>query len=244
MVMTITEISDRSSDGRTFPFMCRCEDGERYYVKGQSANHRSLVCEWIGGQLAESFGLNIPPRAIAQAPASLVRLHPEGRDLGTGFVFASRAIENLNWVTYSSVQQIPREVRRDVLVFDWWVHNADRTLTASGGNPNLLFDAASRKLVVIDHNLAFDPDFDPHLFFETHIFRDEWESLCQDLVEMANYQTRLKQALDEAWPVLLPPLPGEWMFHDDEQTIPIDFSHADCLAFLERCTAHNFWRLA
>lgn len=226
------------------PFKCRCEDGNMYYVKGRSANHQSLICEWMAGHLATEMGLNLPRCAIASAPSSLVRLHPEGRELGTGPVFASLAVENLSWITFASKSLVPLNVRRDVLVFDWWVHNADRTLTESGGNPNLLFNAESGDLVVIDHNLAFDPDFDEQLFLDTHIFKDEWNPLCQDLVEMANYQARLSQVLSRRWANAWGQVPSEWMFHDEEQTIPVDFDEASCKQLLERCNHQDFWRTA
>lgn len=242
--LMITEISDRSTDGRTLPFMCRCEDGNLYYVKGRSAHHRSLVCEWVAGVLAAEVGLNIPQRAIAWAPQSIVQLHTDGRDLGTGLVFASRAVERHSWITYASINKVPQSIRRDILVFDWWIKNADRTLSHSGGNPNLLFDTSTDDLVVIDHNLAFDPEFNSVTFLETHIFQDEWNGLCGDIVEMAHYQQRLKQALDTSWEAAWADVPAEWMFHDDEQTIPIDLEKSQCREVLERCTNGDFWRLA
>lgn len=243
-ILPLVEITERSSDGRTMPFKCRGEDGHLYYVKGRSASHESLICEWMAGHLAAGMGLNLPMCAIAAAPPDLVRLHPDGRELGTGPVFASRAVEGLSWITYASRLSVPKSVRRDVLVFDWWVHNADRTLTETGGNPNLLFDAEHEELVVIDHNLAFDPEFDQATFLQTHIFRDEWHPLCQDLVEMANYQARLAQVLSDTWDATWASVPSEWLFHDDEQTIPANFDEPACKSLLARCTHNDFWRLA
>lgn len=242
--LPIVEITDRSTDGRTMPFKCRGDDGRLYYVKGRSATHESLICEWMAGHLAARMGLNLPRLAIATAPAGLVRLHPEGRELGTGPVFASRAVEGLSWITYASKLRVPLPMRRDILVFDWWVHNADRTLTETGGNPNLLFNAESGDLVVIDHNLAFDAEFDETTFFQTHIFGDEWNLLCQDLVEMANYQARLSEVLADSWDITWASVPSEWLFHDDEQTIPVNFDEPACKALLARCAHQDFWRLA
>jgi hypothetical protein len=64
-----------------------------------------------------------------------------------------------------------------LLVFDWWVENADRSLSPHGGNPNLLWRASENKLLVIDHNLAFDADFDEASFFTTHVFRQEADAV-------------------------------------------------------------------
>ncbi|WP_241772761.1 HipA family kinase, partial [Stenotrophomonas pictorum] len=198
---------------------------------------------WMAGHLAVSFGLNLPDFAIAIAPSALVRLHPEGKDLGTSPVFASKAIEQLSWLNYASKELIPLQVRRDIAVFDWWVHNADRTLTGNGGNPNLLFDTSTSELIVIDHNLAFDPDFNEEAFLSTHVFSDEWRGLCQDLMEMANYRTRLNQAL-AAWDQAWQQVPDEWLFHDDEQSIPVNFDAVACKTLLERCDHQDFWRMA
>ena len=66
--------------------------------------------------------------------------------------------------------QVDALTRKDVVLFDWWVHNADRTLTEKGGNPNLLWDLQHSKLAVIDHNQAFDTDFDQHRFVELQFF--------------------------------------------------------------------------
>lgn len=63
-------------------------------------------------------------------------------------------------LTISTVREVPDGIQQDVLVFDWWIHNGDRLLTERGSNPNLFWNPASRELIVIDHNQAFDPDFD------------------------------------------------------------------------------------
>lgn len=241
-LLCIEEILGRAEQGITKPFLCRGNDGLLYYVKGVAANRRSLICEWMAGTLATDFGLNVPPLRIAYVPAGLAELHPEGRDLGSGPVFASQAAQKLNEILFQQTQLVPQEVRRDVIAFDWWVRNADRSLTATGGNPNLFWDSGSRELVVIDHNQAFDPDFDPQAFLATHIFQAEFSALCSDLVLMAQYAARMKGTLklwDEAWKMV----PDEWLFHDDEQTIPIDFNPSAGAELLARCNTEDLWRL-
>lgn len=42
MTVEIVEILRRSEQGMTKPFICRGDDGEIYFVKGQNAGHRSL----------------------------------------------------------------------------------------------------------------------------------------------------------------------------------------------------------
>ncbi|MCI2262191.1 HipA family kinase [Xanthomonas indica] len=238
----IEEILGRSEQGRTRPFLCRCDDDALYYVKGTFANRRSLICEWVAGRLATGFGLNVPSFEIAYAPKELVELHPEGRDLGFGPVFASQVAPNLNEILFTQLGRVPLKVRQDVVAFDWWINNPDRTLTAMGGNPNLLWNASSEQLVVIDHNLAFDPAFDAGAFRETHIFQNEFNALRADLVLMAQYATRMQKTL-ELWDHTWELIPEEWLFHDDEQTVPIDFDPVACRQFLSRCSTEELWRL-
>lgn len=128
----IEEILGRADQGVTKPFLCRGDDELLYYVKGVGANRRSLICEWMAGNLAAGFGLNVPQFEIAYVPAGLAELHPEGRDLGSGPVFASQVAHNLNEILFVQGKRVPQKVRRDVIAFDWWVRNADRSLTATG----------------------------------------------------------------------------------------------------------------
>jgi hypothetical protein len=130
-------------------------------VKGKSAGRKSLVAEWLASCMAQAFGLPVAPFRIAEVDERLLSLGTtEFDDLGEGYVFASRKAENVLEVSWSNLGRINEILKRDVLVFDWWVRNADRTLTHWGGNPNLLWDTRSKDLLVIDHNQAFDSDFD------------------------------------------------------------------------------------
>lgn len=238
----ITEILERSEQGLTKPFLCRCEDGNLYYVKGRGAGRRSLLCEWFAGHLGQAFDLPIPPFAVMQAPQSLVLLHPEGSDFGSEPVFGSRKVDHTQDLTISHIKDVPAHLRSDVLVFDWWIHNSDRTLTTRSGNPNLLWGADDKGLVVIDHNTAFDPEFSPREFSETHVFADEIPSIFHDLVEPARYSERLQQAL-AAWAKACQNVPDEWWFADQERTVPANFDPEVELALLNRCTEQAFWKL-
>lgn len=111
----IEEVLDRSAQGITRPFLCRGDNGLLYYVKGSAANRRSLICEWMAGTLAHGFGLNVPDFEIAFVPDGLAELHSEGRDLGSGLVFASRIARNINEILYFQVNKVPRDVRRDLI---------------------------------------------------------------------------------------------------------------------------------
>ncbi|MCF8799222.1 hypothetical protein KIP65_21565 [Xanthomonas campestris pv. campestris] len=196
----------------------------------------------MAGTLARGFGLNVPEFEIAYVPRELVDLHPEGNDLGCGPVFASRVAQNPNEILFTQANRVPRSTRRDVIAFDWWIRNADRTLTATGGNPNLLWDANVRELIVIDHNQAFDTEFNCEDFLSTHIFQAEFPGLCADLALMGNYAARMKSTL-ELWDHAWEAVPSEWHFKDEEQTVPVNFDPIACTALLARCETEELWRL-
>jgi len=123
------------------------------------AAFRRVAAARLAAHMATAFGLPIADYAMAQVPVELVSfgVRADIRELGAGLVFASRRLPHVQELTPTTRDLVPDSVALDVLVFDWWLHNEDRHLTESGGNPNLLWDVTGEQLAVIDHNLAFDP---------------------------------------------------------------------------------------
>ncbi|HNI07623.1 MAG TPA: hypothetical protein PLL24_05970 [Thiobacillaceae bacterium] len=244
MSLTIVEVLERSVQGITKPYVCRGDDGEVYFVKGRSATRPGLVTEWLCARLGETFGLPLAPYAIAMVPEELIEADLSGwlKDLGSGEVFASRKVSAVE-LSGAHLDWVPVEQRWDVLVFDWWVRNADRNLTAAGGNPNLLWNPANDgSLVVIDHNLAFDPEFSPADFVDLHAFAADIPTLFSDFLLRDAYRARLASALS-IWPEACSKLPHSWGFIDPECTIPVDFPLHAVKALLDRALTEEFWHL-
>ncbi len=244
MPLTIVEVIERSQQGRTEPYVCRCDDGEVYFVKGRSATRRGLVAEWLCAEMATQLGLPIAPYAVAHMPTELLEADLSGwlRDLGAGPVFASRRIGAVE-LTEVHREHVPYEMRRDILVFDWWIRNGDRCLSPLGGNPNLLWRPSEEgELVVIDHNLAFDPEFSPSDFAQLHVFADELPGLFSDFVERDTYARRLNAAL-ASWNTACGNLPLEWQFVDPELTVRVDFDVTEFRRLLEQASSDSFWDL-
>ncbi|TAA42166.1 hypothetical protein EAT51_07800 [Pseudoxanthomonas winnipegensis] len=239
----IVEVLGRSSQGITKPFRCVGADEHTYFVKGRSAGTRSHLCEWIAGQLAAAFGLELPPFGRARASVLLLPAIPDGSDLGHAAGFASREVPNLAELTWSSVQDVPQNVRRDVLLLDWWLHNNDRTLTSHGGNPNLLWSPSESRLVTIDYNQAFDRDFNVSAFTKLHVFRHDIPGLQQDLYARADYSERLASALAH-WDRIQASIPLDWLHHDEEASIATDFDLSASRRLLERYTQDDFWNFS
>ena len=239
MTLEVVEIMARSEQGFTRPYLCRCDDGEVYFVKGRSANRQGLINEWLCANLAKAFGLPIAPFELAEVPQELIEAGLTGwlKDLGGGAVFASRKVMGQE-LAASQVPRIPALVRRDVLVFDWWVRNNDRHLTAQGGNVNLLWQpgqlarnddhekVAEGGIAVIDHNLALDMEFSASYFCQSHVFAGDLPETFSDFLLRQAFSQRLQQAL-KVWDSAWDNLPPAWGFVDEEQTVPSNYPKAE-----------------
>ncbi|WP_308389591.1 HipA family kinase [Acidithiobacillus sp. AMEEHan] len=243
MTIELIEIIGRSEQGITRPFICRGDDNHVYFVKGRNAGRRSLICEWVAGQLALRLGLPIAPFEIVYIPPELVSIamREDLRDLGVGNAFASRKLPAVE-LSASQIAQVPVDQQCDVLAFDWWVCNSDRTLGERGGNPNLLWDIAHDQLVVIDHNQAFDPCCSAQEFLGKHAFWGQAPMLFHDWVVEQGYAERFQQAMLD-WEAICASVPSEWRFLDDEQTLPTDFDFHAIGQWLMRYRTDNFWTL-
>lgn len=242
MKLTIVEVQGRAKQGQTEPYICRCDDDEIYFVKGHVATTSGLIAEWLCAQLGQAFELPIAPFAIATVPDELIEADLTGwlRDLGKGEVFASQRI---NTVELTQSHLVPQNLRQDVIAFDWWVHNGDRNMAAKGGNPNLLWNPEDDgSLVVIDHNLAFDPNFSITDFVNHHVFADDIPSMFSDFLLREQYTARFKSALGK-WNKICDTVPVAWEFIDPEQTVQNNFSLPDTKIFLDRALTDTFWNL-
>jgi hypothetical protein len=159
-LLYIEEIIRKMEQGKTEPYLCRDSIKEMYVVKRLTATFDGCIKEWISARLAKEFGLPIPPFSLAEIDEYLIEYNAEYRnDLGEGIAFASKFVEDLQEVNYSLLDEAQIEVLKDLYIFDYWIKNADRTLSESGGNPNLFYKQSTNEVVVVDHNLAFDSAF-------------------------------------------------------------------------------------
>jgi len=243
MPVQIEEVRNRSVQGATRPFLCRGDDEHWYFVKSRSsAGLQSLVREWVAGCLAKEFGLPIAPFECVSIPEELIvpELGTELEVLGSGLSFGSRRVDLVQELTISHLNDVPASVQQDVLIFDWWVRNSDRSLTIHGGNPNLLWDQRNSSLVVIDHNLAFDEEFNEAEFLKLHIFSGQIEAVFFDLVKRAEYEERMGRAL-ATFERACDTVPEGWYWIDDD--IPVRFDRSMIRIMLERFTNDDFWRV-
>lgn len=243
-MIQIIEILTRATQGVTKPFLCKAEDEQLYYVKGMGshAGHRSLLAEWIAGNLAQAFGLPIAPFKIVEISSALIDVGPsEWASLGSGAAFGSQLLEFTQELQWSQLDLIPKNLQQDILVFDWWLHNGDRSLTAKGGNPNLLWETQQQKLAVIDHNNAFDKQFSSVDFLKNHVFRAQIPVVFEDFVTRFMYLERLETAF-AAFEIACHNSPPEWWWIDHD--VPCSFNKEAARQLLTRFENNSFWEIA
>lgn len=244
MPLTIVEVIKRAAQGRSAPYICRGDDGCVYFVKNRSLPRRELVAEWLAACLAEALGLPIPPFCIAEVPTELVESAMGAwlGALGDGPAFASQRAEatELSW---QQVDDMPETDKALIVAFDWWVQNMDRTLSRHGGNPNMLWRTQGEdgRVVVIDHNLAFDLTFDVTVFVDSHAFGASFKRLVGDFIERERVRQLFTGVLPRAQEACAT-IPEEWHFIDPECTLPASWTVQEFIATLNRClTEDQFW---
>jgi len=165
-------INGKAKSGTTYPYLCTCEDNAQYVVKGRGAGRDGRIKELVCAELGRLIGLPIPPFRIAYVDNLLLNFHENRTEvfshIGEGFCFASRMIEYPSIVRKEEIGNIDIEKRCRILLFDWWVMNLDR----HDANTNLLW-TKDGSIKVIDHNLAFDRNFNDDEFFTRHLFRKD-----------------------------------------------------------------------
>lgn len=242
MIVEIVEVLRRSTQGVTEPFICRGADDHLYFVKGRAAGRGSLIREWISGRLAEALELPIAPFSIMDVPYELLDQTSDMRlsDLGPGPAFGSQQREYTRDIQFSQISEIPQQTRMDILVFDRWIRNYDRTLSPLGGNPNLLWAADSNSVVMIDHNNAFDQTMSGQAFASVHMFGDDYLSICHDATLVTAYREALDGALS-GWDAIVSSVPQAWLFLDENETLPTNFNFDGAFEVLCRHREEEFW---
>lgn len=208
MTVRIVEVIGRSIQGITRPFICRGDDGQQYFVKGNGAGRRALIAEWMAGHVGVRLGLPIPTFKQTLVPSELVELsaREDIRELGAGTGFGSQLVENADELAYLFVGQVEPDLRAKLLLYDWWICNSDRCLTEDGGNVNLLWTHHDHRLHVIDQNLAFD-EGNMGGFWDEHVFREsrrEWtanfrEEISRSMTAVLGELSQWWRQMPEAW---------------------------------------------
>lgn len=212
-MLEVEELQEKATQGRTEPYLCRLSDNQLYYIKGPQATAKGLINEAISAFLGQALRLNVPSYQIAYLPAPLLKYDNAARRiLGNGdtVVFASSYITSLMELTPSLQQTMPIQFAKDLFLFDYWIKNEDRTMSQTSGNPNLFFDTNANNYVVVDHNLAFDPQYNFAKNGHLHLGYSHWFKQQHDQFWRDYYYPKLEIAL-AGFAQYAASLPQEWL---------------------------------
>lgn len=235
-MIRIVEIGDIAWQGKTEPVFCRAEDDHEYVVKGHFAGRRALIAEWVANRLGRLLDLPIPDFEQLQLDPQLLEYSTKTQEierLGGGILFGSCREPNLVEIRYADLPRIDSTLKARVLAFDWWIANSDRVFIEGAGNPNLLWEEGKQRLVVIDHNLAFDPSLMAD-FWSEHAFRDARQMWTSTFCEGMGQEFRIAlEDLGTIWGEL----PVEWT----EIESGLSFAEVESLLWKFDREAAIFW---
>lgn len=230
--LCLQEIIKKAESGITVPYLCRLSDDETYFVKGRSLTAKGLIAEVVCANLGTAFGLPIPPMALCAIDEEMLAYDPAARSsLGVGCAFASRSQAGLVELSAATLNLCSTPLLQRLFVFDYWIMNEDRV---DGGNPNLFWSVEQNALVVLDHNLAFDPEFSFERNQKLHLCSRSWFTPTVDMVLLQELRTEMAKALGDIQHVL-DEIPAEWI-----DAAPGHLEHA--MNILGRYADNSFWR--
>ena len=229
----VIEVIERCAENTCVsrPFKVRAEDGHLYFIKGCGPGwtRRELCHELLAARLADAVGLPVAPFELLDVSQAILEYCAvRGIEaLRAGPAFGSREVDSFS-LPPVAVKAVPEEMRWKLLLFDWWIQNEDRILGEKGGNVNLLWSSDGDQLTVIDHNNAFDTNFNATAFFENHVFRAERERISEPfLLEQSQEFAKIADRFSE----LTGDFPDEWT---ERQETPGDFVPETAIAILSR----------
>jgi hypothetical protein len=196
-LLEVVEIREKMKQGRTEPYLCIANDGNKYIVKNNKTLGRGLLCEYICAFIGKNFKLPIPDFELINISPNLIKNNNLESHFNDYPAFASKYIELAQEVNLTILKKINPELLKSIFIFDYWIKNEDRTLGDNGlGNPNLLFN---NTLYVLDHNLAFDNEYSFEEVSKTHVARKYWHPQQVDFFDFNDdrdkYQKRFEKSL-------------------------------------------------
>jgi len=153
--VTATRYVTPLREGGSLPAIVEADDAGLYVLKFRGAGQgaRTLVAEWVAGEIARALGLRMPELVFVELDADLARSEPdpEIQALIRASVGLNLALDYLpGSTTFDPLADVPdANTASRIVWFDAFVSNVDRTPR----NTNMLM--WHRNLWLIDHGAAF-----------------------------------------------------------------------------------------
>ena len=93
-------------------------------------------------------------------------------------------------------------------------------------------------MAVIDHNQAFDPDFNVSHFLNSHVFAGYWNRVFSDQLVRQHYEDKIQSLLPRLDGIRAN-IPESWWFF--APGVPANITWDEVAACLTRCNLENFW---
>lgn len=237
----VTAVLGRAPSGVSIrPFLCEDECARELFVKPFGNLPGSLISEWLVARLAAELGLPLPDVDLVDIPVELCRAAGHA-DLKPGPAFASVSLGP------GAADLQPRDLARvlpgtlaETLVFDAWIRNADRILGPVAGNPNAMMVSPGSRFFLIDHDSAFDPEWEPVAMHQLHLARRQ-AAHWLDTGHQAAWLVRARNAFDK-FDVLWQELPPEWV-EAAQESIPAFRSEVLDILRLPFDAPDEFWTI-
>lgn len=148
---SVKSIEQRYSTGEE-PVLVMCSDKKSYICKYMrtSASAYKLMCELIGSQMAEAWGLNTPAAAFVNIKPVHWPMYMQHCISVPSFGYGR--LSGVVDVTPSTYKMIDSDMEHlsqllHIALFDFWIANEDR----NANNANLLYDIENSRIISIDY---------------------------------------------------------------------------------------------
>lgn len=217
-------------EGGSLPAIVKADDDFLYVLKfrGSGQGKKSLIAEFIGGELARAIGLNVPELVFMNLEDSFSKTEPDeevqdllkfsvGLNLGLHFLSGAITFDPL-------ISKIDAITASKVVLLDSLISNIDRTAK----NANLL--NWNQALWVIDNGASFYfhhnwPTWENHLsrtfpFIKDHV-------LLQQATVLPEASAEIKTQLTDALILeIVSNIPEDWLLTETETIKPNDMRAA------------------
>lgn len=234
-MLTAEAYLGRVGVGVTSPRLVRADDDRVYVVKlkDNRLGMKVLINEYIAAQLGQKMQLAFPESSCILFSEDFIRRyqHRFKGKVSEGIHFASRYIEGSKYVhSYHLPRVLNRSAFAGVILFDHFMHNADRTL--NGKNMLVCREKEGYRLYAIDNSHLFGsgrwrPEKLSRLATRVSLNRRRaFGALLKRYLKRSDfvpYISLLKTISEEEFSVVLDGVPEEWRLPEQEKAALLTF---------------------
>jgi hypothetical protein len=217
-------------EGGSLPAIVKADDGFLYVLKfrGSGQGKKSLIAEFIGGELARAMGLKVPELVFMNLEDSFSQTEPDeeiqdllkfsvGLNLGLHFLSGAITFDPL-------VSKVDAMTASKVVLLDSLISNIDRTAK----NANLLY--WKNELWVIDNGASFYfhhkwEDWEHHLtrtfpFIKAHVLLPQATALKEAAkdIQQAIHPEKIIEIISN--------IPEDWLLSESDALSPSEIKAA------------------